>query len=503
VARIVLPTPLSHQTDKLLHPARHKILVCGRRWYKTTLGIIAAIVGHGPNRERIGALQGGNIWIVDQNHPSSTSVWLAVRDLLRPAAKHVSEAQRRIILHGDGAIAVKSAVSPNSLVGDVRGLDGVVMNEGAKFDPLVWQKAIRPALSDRKGWSIWPSTPEGLNHFHDLYVAAEDDPDWARWQEPSTANPNFDAKEIESARREGMSDLMIRQEFFAEFVLMGAGRTYYEFERKAHERAFEVDPRQPIDLCVNFGIAPSAWVIAQGDRENGPERVIDEILPTSGDPSVRAFINEFRSRYPEYGRGRNVRVYGENTGKSSGSSDFEQIRAALPDARHYVRSGGFDEKDRTNAVNVMLRDAYGEIRAFVHPQCSRVIRDLEGTRNTVASFSVDHRQPGLGFYAAAWGAKLAYVYPAMHLTLRAQRELGPWGDRPQSTPEAKAAYAAYWTAVRAGRIVRPKACEQCGAVGPVEADHRDYAKPLEVTHLCRRCHRALPPAGGTRQAMAH
>jgi hypothetical protein len=35
---------------------------------------------------------------------------------------------------------------------------------------------------------------------------------------------------------------------------------------------------------------------------------------------------------------------------------------------------------------------------------------------------------------------------------------------------------------------RPDACEQCGRVGKVDAHHPDYARPLEVMWLCRRCH---------------
>jgi len=474
----------------------------GRRWQKTTLGIIAAIGGHGPGKQNIGALAGGNIWIIDQNHPSATSIWLAVREILKPAAKHISEVNRRIVLHGDGAIAVKSAISPNSLVGDIRGLDGVVMNEGAKFAPLVWQKAIRPALSDRRGWSIWPSTPEGLNYFHTLYENAADDPDWARWQEASTKNPSFRESEIEASRREGMTELMIRQEYFAEFVLMGAGRTYNEYSADIHTRDFALDDTLPLDLCINFGIAPPAWVVTQGDRDMGPERVIDEILPSGGDPSVRAFLDAFRTRYPQHARGDNVRVFGEITGKSTGRSDYEQIRAGLSRAKHYVRATPFNEKDRINAVNVMLRDAHGDVRAYVGQDCYRTKRDLEGTRNAEASFRVDHRTPGLGYYAAAWGAKLAYIYPALLETLKASRSTGIWGNgaRPQSTPEARKAHQLYWTAVTAGRIVRPSACEQCNTVGPVEADHRDYSKPYDVTHLCKSCHRRMPPAGGTVQS---
>lgn len=43
-------------------------------------------------------------------------------------------------------------------------------------------------------------------------------------------------------------------------------------------------------------------------------------------------------------------------------------------------------------------------------------------------------------------------------------------------------------AIEAGKLMR-EPCLRCGAV-KVEAHHEDYARPLEVKWLCRRCHAA-------------
>ena len=45
-------------------------------------------------------------------------------------------------------------------------------------------------------------------------------------------------------------------------------------------------------------------------------------------------------------------------------------------------------------------------------------------------------------------------------------------------------------AVRAGKIVPPRACEWCHEEGPVHGHHKDYAKPYAVEWLCPPCHRA-------------
>lgn len=43
-------------------------------------------------------------------------------------------------------------------------------------------------------------------------------------------------------------------------------------------------------------------------------------------------------------------------------------------------------------------------------------------------------------------------------------------------------------AAQAGKVVRPDACSQCDAVGPVEGHHADYGRPLDVEWLCPACH---------------
>ncbi len=43
--------------------------------------------------------------------------------------------------------------------------------------------------------------------------------------------------------------------------------------------------------------------------------------------------------------------------------------------------------------------------------------------------------------------------------------------------------------VKAGHLIRPAACEECGAGDRrIEAAHRDYDRPLDVRWLCRSCH---------------
>lgn len=67
-------------------------------------------------------------------------------------------------------------------------------------------------------------------------------------------------------------------------------------------------------------------------------------------------------------------------------------------------------------------------------------------------------------------------------------------------PEGPRAHKRVYHAVRAGLIVKPDGCEQCGREVRLHAHHDDYAKPLQVRWLCGRCHRLVHRAleqGGT------
>jgi len=46
-------------------------------------------------------------------------------------------------------------------------------------------------------------------------------------------------------------------------------------------------------------------------------------------------------------------------------------------------------------------------------------------------------------------------------------------------------------AAKSGAITRPEKCEKCGNKSKTEMHHMDYSKPLEVIHLCKRCHSFL------------
>lgn len=56
-------------------------------------------------------------------------------------------------------------------------------------------------------------------------------------------------------------------------------------------------------------------------------------------------------------------------------------------------------------------------------------------------------------------------------------------------PEKNLARQRLMFAIKSKKVVRPDRCPECKAVGPVQAHHTDYSKPLDVVWVCFKCHR--------------
>jgi hypothetical protein len=59
-------------------------------------------------------------------------------------------------------------------------------------------------------------------------------------------------------------------------------------------------------------------------------------------------------------------------------------------------------------------------------------------------------------------------------------------------PERVAARRAVLDAKSKGTLKVPSKCSDCGKKAKVQAHHKDYSKPLDVTWLCDQCHRKIP-----------
>jgi phage FluMu gp28-like protein len=194
------------------HPARFRVLACGRRWGKTRLGA-AECVGV--------AVRGGRSWWVAPSYKVANVGWrLITRLALQIPGAEIRKADRVVALPSGGEVSVRSADNSDSLRGE--GLDFVVLDECAFMRSKAWYESLRPALSDRRGRAMFISTPKGRNWFWHLFQQGQAGTTWRSWSLPTADNPFIDAAEIEAARA-GLPERIFRQEYLAEFIEDGGG----------------------------------------------------------------------------------------------------------------------------------------------------------------------------------------------------------------------------------------------------------------------------------------
>ena len=192
--------------------------MAGRRWGKTATALQAAIRGHGPKRGHFrGAIDGALIWWVAPSHSSieKSKVWHDLKRMTSHAWINKSEIHKRIDFPGGGEISVVSADDPDSLRGS--GLDGMILDEAAFLSVDAWQNALRPALTDKQGWALFITTPNGHNWIHKLFNLAVDRPNWSRWQCPSSDNPIIVDEELADVKIE-IGPRRFAQEHLAQFT---------------------------------------------------------------------------------------------------------------------------------------------------------------------------------------------------------------------------------------------------------------------------------------------
>ncbi len=197
------------QKQVLNHPARFKVVACGRRWGKTEMGKTALLYMTVWRRKRG--------WWLAPTAMMASQVWRDLKaSLKRMPGIAISESERRLDLAAGGMIAVRSAHHPDNLRGE--GLDLAVLDEAAFMTPRVWPEIVRPMLTTTRGGALFLSTPFGRNWFWELFKLGLDSEadDWMSFQFASASNPLIALEELASIRRQ-TTELVWRREYLAQF----------------------------------------------------------------------------------------------------------------------------------------------------------------------------------------------------------------------------------------------------------------------------------------------
>jgi len=302
-----------------------------------------------------------------------------------------------ITIFGDTEVLFRSMDDPEHLRGTELGAawidEGLQMPARAAFDVIMarirGRKGDANTLEAKEPCLLFTGTPNGMNWGYDILVEEAETNHVMLYHGRTVENVMLDPSYY--TRLSHLYDeKMAKQELGGEFIDIYRGQVYFAFLRQYHVIATSMmkllDPRLPLDLCVDFNVSPLCWNVCQDYVYNG-DRVtycLDEIH--LDDANTSTAIEEFLRRYGAHKGG--VRIYGDATGRarhtSASRTDYEVIVQALEEKKVpnvSIRVGRSNPlvTDRANSMNGRLRNAAGEIRFYVLAHCKETVKDFEKT----------------------------------------------------------------------------------------------------------------------------
>jgi hypothetical protein len=270
-----------HAAQQVVHADRHRhrALSNGRRWGKTLLGgkeaEVTAFV-----KNKLGQPQRG--WIIGPNYSDCEKEFRVLYNSLKElGVDQVSSKFLRNIENGNMHIETnwgwdvqcRSAAHPETLVGE--GLDWVLLVEAGRLKRTMFTQYVRPALSDKRGWSLMTGVPEIATDQSLLYWGYTRGQDahrlpWSSFKMPSWTNlivfpGGRNDPEILEAEEDLTEDEFARQ-YGGEFVEK-IGRVIQEWDDDVHLANLKYNPNWPLYGAVDYGYTnPFVWLWIQVDE---------------------------------------------------------------------------------------------------------------------------------------------------------------------------------------------------------------------------------------------
>jgi phage terminase large subunit-like protein len=196
-------------------PTRFKVIAAGRRSGKSRYAAYRLLV------EALQCDKGYVFYVAPTQSQARDIMWKVLQDIGKDVIESCHINNLHINLINGATIALKGGDRPDTMRGV--SLKFCVVDEYAQIKPFIWEEVLRPALADQRGDAVFIGTPEGRNHFYDLYeyAASGTDAEWKAWHFTSYDNPILEASEIDAAKR-SMSSYAFRKEFLASFAAQGS-----------------------------------------------------------------------------------------------------------------------------------------------------------------------------------------------------------------------------------------------------------------------------------------
>ena len=255
-----VPRPLQAKLHNDLDNHRFAVLNCHRRFGKTIL-----IILHLMKKALTNDKKNPRYYLIG---PTFVSIKRVCWDYLKQYASCIpgttfNETELRCDFATGARIQLLSSEDPDK----IRGIyaDGVCVDECSQMNPVLWNEIIRPALSDRKGFCYFISTPAGMsNIFYDLYQHAQSDPTWLAYTAKASETGIIDQEELDAAKAQ-MGDAKYKQEFECDWIANIEGAVYGEIIKSLEEKKqitrIAYDPALEVHTAWDLGVDDSTAIV--------------------------------------------------------------------------------------------------------------------------------------------------------------------------------------------------------------------------------------------------
>lgn len=290
----------------------------------------------------------------------------------------------------------------------MRGLyfDGAVADEFAMLNPDMFPTVVRPCLSDYKGWFIASGTSNGDDHFHELKIRAEANPDdWDVFIIPVTETDALDPEEVKEMTKD-MSPEQYAREMLCSFAAPVEGAYYGDImnwlEENGRITSVPYDPSCPVYTWWDLGIddATAIWYVQRVGREI---HIIDYdefnglgLVDLDGKPGIFSHVKAKPYTYAVHVPPHDVKARELGTGRSRYELFVEQLKEVFVCPMHKVEDGiqavrsilpmCYFDKEKTHKGRLALRNYHRNINTG-KPEHNWASHGSDGVRVGAMSFN--------------------------------------------------------------------------------------------------------------------
>ncbi|MCM3143841.1 terminase family protein [Brevibacillus sp. MER 51] len=347
--------------------------------------------------------------------------------------------KNRVWLKGYILIQFKSADNPKTLVG--KGLDGVWLDEASKMKEQTWSGYLSYALADKGGWSVWTTTPEGMNWFyHDIVLNGQhtqaggqldeyrNDPEWCNFYWTSKDNPLPELQKNIQRMIETMPKRYVDREIFARFDVF-FGQVYEEFNRSIHvvpralcEQKFKDGHFVHIEAGKDWGFTNPGVTLVGAMTANGELWIVDAIYKAQMEILVPGDSNCWVAQDKELMKKWKIKMFWCDSEDASNIKTYLTNGLPAKAAQKHLKEGIravstlFKVKSDNGRPNIFisdhLKEVIQELTNYRYPE------DVTGDRAEVPVKENDHSMDGLRYLV--WNSKV------FHQLLISRFKVIPW-----------------------------------------------------------------------------